>query len=284
MKLDSSKLLSIFYLIAAFFLRPTAFGSNYTFIGLLMVSSITLTYLIINFKDKIKINVIGSNLIIFGIFLLFIIYELSISLYFGNSNLRFLAGDFIAQLIIFLCYLVFLLNSRNNEIFFSYLAKLIAFFGWSSLITLILFNFSSPENFLIFNYQMNDYPHTGDVVEAGQVYFPLSMTYDYIFQSDLIGLYRFSGFFRESGIFAAICCFVYIYSVLIGLSKSVQWGAAFGIILSFSTSGYFVFLTSIIFLYLLRNKTSIIKKNIYLYSCYILSFCCFSSSSCWFEI
>lgn len=260
MKLSTTQLFSVGYLFFAFFLRPSALGSNYTYIGIGGTLFLTLIYLLLNLKSNIKSNTIGSNLIVLFVFLFFIFYEISVSLYQGASNLTFLAGDFITQLIIFSCFLIFLLNKDNNRVFFRYFVILISFFGWSSLISLILFNMSSPEIFLIYNFQMNDYPHTGDIVEAGQIYFPFSMTYDDIFKSDLVSLFRFSGFFRESGIFAAVCSFAFIYSAVMRFSKKILLGHFLGIFLAFSTSGFFVFFIGILGLYLFNNKTSILKN------------------------
>tara|TARA_B100000989_G_scaffold297973_1_gene285511 strand:- start:1816 stop:3012 length:1197 start_codon:yes stop_codon:yes gene_type:complete len=259
MSISLSKIFSVLFLICAFFVRPSALGSNFTEIGLVLTVSTTGLYLFLSLSKKISWNSISSNLIPLIIFLLFIGYETSISLIEGNSNLSFLVGDLLSQIIIFVCFLIFLIDVENNKFFFSYLLYLLSFFGWSSLATLILFNISEPDNFLIFNYQMNDYPHTGDIVEAGQIYFPFSMTYDYIFNSDFFSLYRFSGFFRESGIFAAICCYSYVYGAMSNASKKIMIGIVFGIVLSFSTSGYFVFLTSIIGIYLLKNKITMFR-------------------------
>lgn len=226
------------FVLALFLQRPAALGQNYTLFGL--VTLVVLLGIYILFPHR-KINLASAGGRDFGCIVIlisiYLIYQSAIALIFGQSNFDSWVKEFIVTIIVISCYGVFLLDESNNIKFFKQFTTVASVLGWSSSITLLCAWLIGLDYLELFRLEINSYDGVGGEAAAGTIYFPLSMTYSPLMGADIFSLYRFSGFFREAGIYQAIAAYCLVLALISKRSYWVVLGLILGIVCTFSTIG-----------------------------------------------
>ena len=254
----NAKTLSALFILNLFFQRPAALGQNYTIYSLFFSIILVLFFLYIRkYKYGFYPYITKDMGFMFFMVFIYMFYESMVAIYFGEANLMSWLKEVIITAVIVLSYGIFLSDKKNNDIFFSQLTSIISILGWSSLLTLILSWFIGIEKLELLRIKIELYEEFGGDVSAGTVYFPLSMIYSSLKDFGLIKLYRFSGFFREAGIYQAVAAYCLVVAILSKRSSLVMAGLVAGIICAFSTAGLAMLTIAIGVAYIVRGGVSI---------------------------
>lgn len=187
--------------------------------------------------------------------LVYLAYVLLLAVTRGASNVEFVWKEVVLTIFIVGAYTVHLSQKFANQIFFRRLCSVLSALGWSSVITLGLSAAVGLESLRLFTITVEGYEGYADTSDAaGGVFFPLTMIYNAFTSGDLV-LMRSAGFFRESGIFQAICCSCVIIEALTRRSWLVLLGLALGVITSFSSVGIGLLVLSGLVAYSLNTTT-----------------------------
>lgn len=236
-RIDPEKL-SLFFVLTLFLQRPAALGQNFTAHGLLLLVFLTCIYILLK-HAKIHANPSAKRDIIFVVMLIivYLIYESATAIIFGKSNVMSWSKELIITTVVVSCYAIFLLDRPNNIKFFQQFTSVVSMLGWSSAITLMGAWAIGLDSLKLFRIEIKLYEDFGGGLSAGTIYFPFSMAYSSLKEMDIFSLYRFSGFFREAGIYQAIAAYCLSLALLNKRSYWVVCGLVLGIICTFSTAG-----------------------------------------------
>lgn len=250
------------FLLAGFLMRPTAFGQRYT-IAAMVITSVSLMIYLFFKKDALipRNKQIYRHMIFLTSFItIYLIYEITISIYFFKSNLEFAGKELITTLVIVPAYSIFLIDRSKNRLFFSLFAILISALGYSAIVTFLVSRLTGIDALHFFSVDVKGYELSADaVVATGAVYFPFTMLYSQFTSGD-IDLLRVSGFFREAGIYQAVCCYCLAYEFFTRRSWVIMVGLLAGVVAAFSTAGILIMLVTIGLVFLFYGKRS--KINI----------------------
>ena len=258
-----SCLLSIFSALFAgllFLQRPAAFGQNYTVIGLFALVGVTLVYIALNGARLVTDHAHKQDFLFLAtLVVLYLAYESIIALAFGASNLDFWGKEMVTTLAVVGGYTMYLVNPQNNRLFFWRFTTVISLLGWSSTITLVAAAAVGLDHLKLFHFTMQNYENFGGSLETGTVYFPLSMAYSSLLQSDVFSLYRFSGFFREAGIYQAVAGYCLVLASLENRSKFLRLGLVCGILCTFSTIGVATLVAVIVMVNVIQRRLTVMR-------------------------
>lgn len=251
-----ARFFSLLFVLLLFLQRPTALGQIYAAQGLLAIMFLTACYVVYLAWTGRTIRAFvsgGQDLFaLCAIVAAYLLYEFVIALVFGLTNLGFFAKEAFTTAIVIVCYGIFLLDRDNNERFFRQLTTVVSILGWSSAITLVALFFFGLDALQLFAFELKGYEGAEDV-QAGTIYLPLSMAYMSIGVFE-VPLLRFTGFFREPGIYQAVAAYCFVLASVAGRSKLVKLGLAAGIICTFSTIGMAMLVAAIGISYYLTHR------------------------------
>lgn len=246
-----ARFFSPLFVLLLFLQRPAALGQTYA--GLGMVALILLTIAYLAWKNMRVPRPVRSDMLVLGsIIAAYLLYETAIALAFGMSFLPNFFKEIVITTIVVVCYAMFLSERSNNEIFFRQLTTVISLLGWSSAITIGLALVGDVNSIAMFQIPMKGY-EGGEEVEAGTVFFPLSMGFMGIQLFDF-PLIRFTGFFREPGIYQAVAAYCLVVATLASQSIFVRLGLVLGILCAFSTIGVAMLIAALGIAYFLRKR------------------------------
>ncbi|WP_157786903.1 hypothetical protein [Pseudomonas psychrophila] len=244
-----------------FLMRPGALGQSFQGISLVVaVVLCALHFLLLN-RASFKTahggkEEMGRYLVLF---ILFWLYEIPVGLA-GRSNIEFLIKEFVSSIVVFLCYGLILIQVEENKRFFRFLCTIIALIGASCGLTIVLGSLIGFEKLFITHIRVAGYEAVmlDDNMRTGSLYFPFSMLYAKYTSGD-VELMRFNGFFREAGIYQAVCCFCIAYEYYTRRSKLVMLGAAIGAFAAFSSLGVLLLLMTVGAIFVMRIKGVFVK-------------------------
>lgn len=247
-----------------FLLRPSALGNRYSTVGMAIAAVVVGLYSFgvrREFRPRRLPRHIG---VLAALIFAYWIYESTLVVFHEGSN------DVITYLkevgtlaVVLLCYGIPLSNRQFNELFFRRFCTILALLGLSCAVTLVLAYFLGLDRLQVTQVDIKGYDTT-DIetgLRTGTVFFPFSMVYAR-FRGNGIELFRFSGFFREAGIFQAFCCFGFAYEAFTTRRRWVLVGAVVGSIAAFSTLGLATLLLTFGTVYAFRRPGLIIRRAI----------------------
>lgn len=258
-----NRLIGLFLVFNCFLMRPAALGQSLTGFSIVISVVLIVFYSLLNkLSFKVNLSLKKQMNCLVGLLLIYWIYSLGISIYFGRVNYDHLIKELVTTIVIVPCYILFLTNANNNKKFFSDLNSLLSFLGYSALITFLISLSFGIESAYMFSLDVRGYEsvedsfsESGGLVNTGAVYFPLSMIYGRFASGDL-ELVRISGFFREAGIYQAFCCFGIAAEFFGRKSKIVFFGLLMGVIFTFSSAGLAMLFVVSFGIFILYKKIS----------------------------
>ncbi len=259
-----ARLLSLLLVLNLFLMRPAALGQRLSWIAIAASPVLSVALLLHERRSRhLSTHDLRSDIEWLGALLaIYWLYIGPISIVFGRSDLLLAAKEFVTTAIIVLPYALFLIDIRRNALFFRQFTLVVSLLGWSSLVTAVLsIALGSKDPLLLFSLNIKGYTDNAlDPSSAtGAVYFPLSMLYT-DFTADSIVLSRYSGFFREAGIYQAMACFGLVYEACTRRSRAVMLGLLAGTILAFSSLGIALLALTIGALFLLSPSSSRVAR------------------------
>jgi hypothetical protein len=249
--------ISLCLVLALFLLRPAALAQNYTAIGLIAVLGITAIYGMRFALGTVQVSrKIALDFLVLALFAgIYFAYETAIAVAFGRSNMGFHLKESFAAILVICCYGFFLSSAKNNERFFRQFITIVALIGWSSFATLFLTFFVEIDRLELLRFTMKNYEHLDGEVPGGTIYFPLSMGYA-LFKGADFSIMRFTGFFREPGIYQAIAAYCLILASLANRSMWIRAGLVLGIVCTLSTIGAAMLVAAIGIAYFLKHRVT----------------------------
>jgi hypothetical protein len=240
---STSRLLALLLVFALFLVRPSALGQSLTPVGLGLTAVAVVMYAGAGgLTRQLSKSAFQGVVVVGAAFLFYTLYEFMLVFLYGSLYTEFYFKQTLAALVVIVGYGAFLGTANNNRIFFQQLSTTVALLGASCLITLILFQFFNRNSLHLFDIAVKGYSDQVQGFDAmtatrtGAVYFPLSMLYG-DFRVPGFDLARFSGMFREAGIFQAIASFCFAVEWFTRKSKLRLFGHVAAVIASFSTLG-----------------------------------------------
>ena len=226
------------FVLNTFLMRPAALGQSYTSIGLAISCALSPLIFILASRQNKKKHGSSDIAVLILLSAFYLAYTSITSIVFGKADLIYLLKEFLTTLIILATYGAVLVNQSINDKFFSFFSSLISALGYSALITLVLGQFFGMEALHFGALQIKGYESDGSDLSTstGALYFPFTMVYGRFTAGDAT-LLRTSGFFREAGIFQAVCCFCLCYEYFNRRSWIVIIGLFVGSLLTLSTAG-----------------------------------------------
>jgi hypothetical protein len=241
-----------------FLMRPAALGQTYTTLAILGAAALVGLYVIAFANKKIPAapRLRFEMLSLFVLMTLYWIYIYPVSLFFDRTDMDLLYKGLLTEILILVPYGVFLSGTNANRTFFRQCCTVIALLGYSSLITAVLsLILGSRDPLFLFTLQVKGYTEASvdQTAAVGAVYFPLSMLYS-DFVADAVTLERYSGFFREAGIYQAFACFCLAYEAYTRRSKLVMAGLVIGVIFAFSSLGIVLVMATLGLVFLVGRR------------------------------
>ena len=239
-----------------FLMRPAALGQDFTNVAILLAGGAVLCKLLMQGRgaEKLSKGQVRRSLYIFSLLVFYYLYLFLIGGLSGAANYDLFVRELLSVFLVFLMYLIVLSDLKENALFFRRLSLVVAVIGWSGVVTAVLIPFVGLDSLHLFNVGVSGYQNTEDVeVAVGAVYFPFSMVYS-TFSTDDFQFVRFNGFFREAGIYQAICCYCFVCEFFSRKSRFVLLGLVGGVLISLSTAGVAVFLITLGAVFLVRSK------------------------------
>lgn len=243
----------IMLLISAYLIRPTAFGQQYTTIGI-AVSVVALVLHLVDVKrrgDKIIIPPQNAA-VMFLVTMLFTLLSLHTQIVGSFTNPDFVLKALIAHIVVIISFGIVLSENKSKYRFFRSFAQTLLFFISSYYITLLLSIFIPFESLKIYSL-----PVAGYEGSTGDTYFPFTVLYTFFGtgQGEQLLLPRLLGLFRESGILQMFIICVLFNLKAINLDRWwVKTLLFLGIIASFSTAGVAIFFGTLLLKFVLDKK------------------------------
>lgn len=250
-----STIASVILVANAFLLRPAAFGQNLSSVAL-VVSVVFLFFHLFSAKNSRKnlydLDNIRAMKKLIALVFFYLFYVLLLFVIFQKSNLDYLLKEIVLTVGVVISYSVFLSRTDINEKFFNLMATLVSIIGWSGFFTILISQFVDVQLLRVGGVEIEGYESYAGV-DVGGIYFPFTMIYGNFTTGDFV-FYRVSGFFREPGIYQAICCSLVLYEGLGRCSKMVLIGLILGCILSLSSIGVLLLPMTLALLYALKKR------------------------------
>lgn len=264
-KISHTALFGTALVLNTFLMRPAALGQEYVSVAMVVGAMLVSGYLITRGSARRVIHKVNRLDIMFvvSIVAMYWIYELPLGFSQGSDDIL-LAKDFISSIVVTLCYAMFLIEERANEVFFRVFTTVVAILGWSSIVTFCLSQIVGLESLFLFPLNVKGYEVTPSAVAGasqvttGGVYFPFSMMYSTYTSGDL-QLNRYSNFFREAGIYQAVAIFCFAYERFTRRSRFISIGLIGGAIASLSTLGLVLLPLTAGLVYVSRRRVSITR-------------------------
>lgn len=240
------KWLQIFLMfIPLLLMRPSLLGEEFSSIVIPVLLLALFVKVILRNKES-KVSFDRSHVIILLLFLLIWIYLLAVSVLNNAYHLDYTIKAFILHASIITIFSFLLSEKEINRLFFKVIVYILSFFGISSLISILLIEFSSADIIIA---QVIDY----------DVLLPFSVRYGVYTVPNIHVFQRFMAFFREPGIAQAFYAWAVVYCVYFRFHKFILLGLIFGLLATLSTAGI-LSLSIVLFLLFL------FKQNISLYA------------------
>lgn len=244
-----------------FLMRPSALGQSFQGLSLGIAVALFVLHFMLRRRAVLTTTPVGKVEMRWYVlaFVLFWAYQIPVAIV-GESNLEYVAKEFISGLVVFVCYGSVLMQPEENKRFFRFLCTLIAMIGASSGITLLLGSIIGFEPLYLTQIKVAGYEGAllDDTISSGTLYFPFSMLYSK-FTSGEAEFMRFNGFFREAGIYQAVACFCIFYEYYTRRSKLVMIGAAVGSFAAFSSIGILLLLMTVGAIFVMRIRGLLAK-------------------------
>lgn len=260
-KFGGSKFSAVFLIILVFnlfFMRPAAFGQKFTAYSLFFSVIVLGVYVMLKNKKYFLIDegIYRDSSRLFALVGAYLVYVGVISVIFGKSNLDLVIKEIFTAILVVSTYSFFLLNKNNNKFFFSFFSSIISLIGYSAIVTLILAFFVNIDALQISAINTKGYEDNSEtIISTGGIYFPFTMLYGQFTSGEII-LLRVAGFFREAGIYQAICCSCLAYEFFTRRSKLIMFGLVAGVVTSFSTAGAFTLIMTVCLIFLYQARKS----------------------------
>lgn len=255
----TSRVIATVLVLALFLVRPSALGQSLTPVGLgLTVIALVLYVAAGGLSRPLSRSALQGIVVVVAAFVLYTIYESMLAFLYGHADVELFVKQTLTALIVIIGYGAYLASAKNNRLFFLQVSTVVALLGVSSLISLVLFHFFNRNSLHLFDIAVKGYSDQYDAFDAvsgsrtGSVYFPFSMLYG-DFRLPGLDLPRFSGMFREAGIFQGIACFCFAVEWFTRKSKLRLFGHVAAVISSFSTLGVALLLGLIGLLFIERK-------------------------------
>lgn len=239
-------------IIAAFLIRPTALGQQYTTLGLLLECLALLLYLFEFLLGK-RISISKNSLILIACGTVLWLYLLIEAIIVESGGLDFVVKASVANLASILIYGLILGDIPTNKAFFRAFTVVLALLGASTIITTILSFFVSLNSLYIGHLPFKGYDNAGDI------YFPFSVRYGF-YPVGYTEVPRFTGLFREAGILQAFLLWGAVYSLNERFPKWFLVLILLGVVLTLSTTGLALLPATLLLWIMLRIRTDMIIK------------------------
>lgn len=252
-------------LLTCYLIRPSAFGQQYTAIGIIIALVTLLLHLYLQKKEGKPVIILPQNkAVIVMTCLLFTLLALHVLLVNSNHNLDYVLKALIAHIAIVIAFGIILSDERSNIIFFRGFIKTLLIFVFSYYITMVLTVFIPIDNLRLFKLNIKGYEGTGNT------YFPFTILYSFMNVGEL-KLPRLLGLFREAGILQMFMIWALFNLKRINMNSWwVKLTLIFGIVASFSTAGIAVLVISLVISFVLNRK--ILRAFIFVIVAYIAVF------------
>ncbi|MGN7167362.1 hypothetical protein ACTHSJ_16015 [Paenibacillus cellulositrophicus] len=254
-------------LLTCFLIRPSAFGQQFTAIGI-AVSLFTLLLHLHQQKGKgLPVKISSQNLsVIIMTSLLFTLLSLHVVLVNSNNNLDFVLKALIAHIAIIISFGIILSNEESNITFFRWFIKILLLFVFSYYVTLLLSIFIPLNSLQLFKLNIKGYEGTGNT------YFPFTILYSFMSVGENgFKLPRLLGLFRESGILQMFMIWSLFNLKRVNMNKPwVKVTLFLGILASFSTAGVAVLFINLVISFILNKK--LIRAAVFVIFAYLAIF------------
>ena len=231
--------------ISVLLMRPSLLGEEFSAITIPVLLLALLVKIIFRNKET-KISFDSSHLIILLVFMLLWIYLIVVAVLQNAHNYDYTIKAFILHTIIVTIFSFLLSEKEINKLFFKSVVYILSFFSISSLISVLLIEFSSADIII------------GHVLDY-EVLIPFSVKYGVYTVPNIHVFHRFMAFFREPGIAQAFYAWAVVYCIYFRFHKLILFALIFGLLATLSTLGILSF--SIVFFLLF-----LFKQNISLYA------------------
>jgi hypothetical protein len=219
---------------AAFLIRPTALGEEYTILGLgLGAVALSIHGLDSLLHGKSRINK-KSSIVMVMVFVLWIYLVLQ-SLALQSQGSEYVIRSAAANMITILVYGLVLGDIRTNRVFFRGLVVVLSLLSASILITYLLMLVVPLTLLQIGTISVETYTE-GQFINYGDIYLPLSMSYGF-YPFGGVEVPRFTGFLREPGILQAFLLWAAVYVLNERLPRVLLLPLLLGVVASLSTAG-----------------------------------------------
>jgi hypothetical protein len=241
-------------IVAAFLLRPTALGQQYTAIGLFLEFVVLFLWSAETLMKK-QAYLCKSNIVVGACGMLLWMYLVIQATVMQSVGMDFVIRSSIANLLSIFVYGLVLGDVRTNKVFFKVLVFILALLGASALVTTLLSLCVPIETLYIGHIPFEGY-NGGDVYYAGDVYFPFSVRYGF-YPIGGFELPRFTGLLREAGILQAFLLWGGVYALNERLPKWVLVSILAGVVTSLSTAGATLFPATLLFWITYRMRADV---------------------------
>lgn len=256
--LNYSSIKILLFVLGLLLLRPTAFGQSLSTLGIIIILSTAGMSVLDGKIKKLRYNNITSVYIILCILFL-CLYLMLNGMTSQSSNMDFVIKGVISVAIVSIVTFVHSVDKYFIKRIFDLLAYIFALTALSCSVTFLISRFIPLETMLLGKYSIEGYSGP----ESGNIYFPLSHLYSYFsFNGQLYP--RFSGFFREAGIFQAVLLWTIAYVYIHRLPYWLIISCLLGVIVTFSTTGIIVGAALLILIFGLFSKIHLLYRIILL--------------------
>lgn len=238
-----------FLLLAAFLIKPTALGENYSMLGIAAALIALLFHLMdCRVHPVKKISIQGPHRLVLFLVLLLFGYLLGHAMLMNSIFLQNVLKATLLNCIIVFVAAVILSEAKANYIFFRSMVIILISFIVSYYLTITLAVFVAPlEQLELFKIQIGDYP------SSGMTYLPFTVMYG-VYTVDGIRFPRLLGLFRESGILQMFLIWSLFNLKSLRLNRLwIKGVLLLGIVATFSTAGLAILFANLV-LFLMLNK------------------------------
>ena len=232
--------------ISVLLMRPSLLGEEFSSVVIPVLLLALFVKVIFRNKES-KVSFERSHIIILVTFLLIWIYLLANSVLNNAYHFDYTIKAFILHVSIIIIFSFLLSEEEINKLFFKVIVYVLSFFGISSLISILLIEFSSADIIIA---EVLDY----------EVLLPFSVKYGVYTVPNIHVFHRFMAFFREPGIAQAFYAWAVVYCIYFRFHKLILFGLISGLILTLSTFGILSIFIIFWLMYFLKRNQPIVSK------------------------
>ena len=232
--------------ISVLLMRPSLLGEEFSAITIPVLLLALLVKIIFRNKET-KISFDSSHLIILLVFMLLWIYLIVVAVLQNAHNYDYTIKAFILHTIIVTIFSFLLSEKEINKLFFKSVVYILSFFSISSLISVLLIEFSSADIII------------GHVLDY-EVLIPFSVKYGVYTVPNIHVFHRFMAFFREPGIAQAFYAWAVVYCIYFRFHKFILFALIFGLLATLSTIGILSFSIVLFLLFLFKQNISLYAR------------------------